>query len=105
MSRRSLRAQESRRSLRVQVSRHRLRAHGLLVLFVASSALACAGGPGDPWHIPKGREGRFREANRICHQLTDLDDGITHRSKFDGCMIRRGWRRERWTDRFDLGMG
>ncbi len=86
------------------MERRRLTAVASLALFVGSVSLSCAGGPTDPWHIPKGREGRFREANRICHQLTDKDQGIVDRQKFDKCMGMRGWRRERWTDRFVLGV-
>ena len=64
---------------------------------------ACASGPSDPWHVPKGQEGRFREARKICHQLTDNDDGTAVRERMDGCMERRGWRRERWYDRLGIG--
>ena len=73
----------------------RLWASALLALFV----LGCATGPQNPWHIPKGREGRFREARKVCHDLTDKDGGVTNRELFEGCMHRRGWRRSRWTDR------
>ncbi|MAE95036.1 MAG: hypothetical protein CL910_10280 [Deltaproteobacteria bacterium] len=73
----------------------RVCAGGLLALFL----LGCAAGPQNPWHIPKGREGRFREARKVCHDLTDKDGRIVDRERFDACMYRRGWRRERWTDR------
>ncbi len=78
----------------------RLAAAGLLLLFVQG----CAGDPSRPWHVPKGREGRFREASQVCHQLTDRDDGTVERKRFDACMQRRGWRRQRWTDRIGIGL-
>ena len=59
---------------------------------------------GNPWHVPKGREGRFREARKVCHDLTDEDGGITNRERYDECMYRRGWRRSRWTDRFRINL-
>lgn len=80
------------------------RAPGWPWVLLLVTMLACAGGPQNPWHIPKGREGRFREANRVCHQLTDNDDGTAHRERFDGCMERRGWRRQRFTDRIGIGI-
>ncbi|MCP5055266.1 MAG: hypothetical protein GY937_00920 [bacterium] len=70
----------------------------LALLFVSG---ACAG-PADPWHVPKGREGRFRDARKVCHQLTDNDDGSVVRERMDACMGRRGWRRTRWYDRLGV---
>ncbi len=74
-------------------------------LFLVVFAVGCASDAGRPWHIPKGREGRFREANRVCHQLTDADDGTAVRERFESCMKRRGWRKERWTDRLGFNLG
>lgn len=77
----------------------------LAALFLVVFGVGCAGGAGKPWHIPKGREGRFREANRVCHQLTDNENGTVERDRFEGCMKRRGWRKENWTDRLGFNMG
>ncbi|MCP5068012.1 MAG: hypothetical protein GY946_15730 [bacterium] len=71
----------------------------LLVLLHLSSACATAA---NPWHVPKGQEGRFRDARKVCHQLTDNDDGTAIRERMDGCMGRRGWRRQRWWDRLGI---
>jgi hypothetical protein len=58
---------------------------------LAASA-ACAGEA--PWHVPRGEEARFREAERVCRQLTDGDGGVLHADRFEACMERRDWRRE-----------
>ncbi len=79
------------------------RRHAAALLALLTLAAACATGPPNPWHVPKGREGRFREARKVCHQLTDLDDGSVDRERMDRCMHRRGWRRERWYDRIGVG--
>ena len=76
----------------------------LAALFLLLFGVSCASNAGAPWHIAKGREGRFREANRVCHQLTDGEDGRPIRERFEGCMERRGWRRERWTDRLGFNL-
>lgn len=78
--------------------------HGAALVAWLLLAGACASTAANPWHVPKGREGRFRESRKVCHQLTDNDDGTTVRDRMDACMGRRGWRRQRWYDRFGIKM-
>jgi hypothetical protein len=54
-------------------------------------------GTSPAWHIPKGSHERFREARKVCRQLTDDADG-PRPELFETCMERRGWRRERFYD-------
>ena len=69
---------------------------GLAVAVVL--VLGCVGSS-SPWYIPKGAHDRFRQARKVCHELTDTADGPAP-ELFDTCMERRGWRRERFYDRW-----
>jgi hypothetical protein len=70
----------------------------------AAAALALAlgtgcAGPATPWHVPRGEEARFREAERVCRQLTDDDGGVLSPERHEACMERRGWRHENLLER------
>jgi hypothetical protein len=63
-----------------------------LALAAALLGAGCASSA-SPWHVPAGSEERFREAQRVCHMLTD-EHGVLQAERFDACMKRRGWKRQ-----------
>ncbi len=75
--------------------RHAGRTAGLLLGLAAVFAVGCSG---TSWHVPKGQSHRFSEARATCRKLTDDDGGAMHDDKFEQCMKRRGFRKERFYD-------
>jgi hypothetical protein len=61
--------------------------------------VGCAG-PSAPWHVPAGQEARFAENRQVCRQLTDARDGSPVPERFATCMERRGWRHQRFYERW-----
>ncbi|MDX1650044.1 MAG: hypothetical protein R3263_09350 [Myxococcota bacterium] len=68
---------------------------GLAGLALAPGLGACAGGP-RPWEVPPERRARFEETRRVCHVLTDGEQGGVRPQVFDRCMERRGFQRVPW---------
>lgn len=66
--------------------------YAVAALAAATLAAGCATSQA-PWHVPRGGEERFREANRVCRMLTD-DEGSLRAELFEACMKRRGWKRK-----------
>ena len=67
-------------------------------------ALACFSLPGAAWDVKKGEEGRYKQARKVCRQLTDGEDPELAADLFENCMTRRGFKRKWWGQQIFPGL-